>query len=60
LLRNINNDARSGKYKKKYAVVSGTALQVGRSPVWFPVESLIFFIYLILPAVVCPWGRLNH
>jgi len=38
---------------------SGTALQAGRSRVRFPMVSLDFFIDIILPAVVCPWGWLS-
>ena len=37
------------------AVGGGTALQVGRSRVRFPM-SLEFFIYIILPAALWPWG----
>jgi hypothetical protein len=37
----------------------GTALQVGRSRVWFPMVSLVFFIDVILQAALWPWGRLS-
>ena len=38
------------------AVGWGTALQAGRTRVRFPMLSLEFFIQIILPAVLCPWG----
>ena len=38
------------------AVGWGTALQVGRSRVWFPMVLLEFFIDIILPAAPWPWG----
>ena len=41
------------------AVGWGTALQTGRSPVRFPMVSLEFFIDIILPAALWPWGWLS-
>ena len=49
-LHNVNGGARDG------AVDGGTALQVGRSRVPFPMVSLEFFIDIILPAALWPWG----
>jgi hypothetical protein len=41
------------------AVGRGTALQVGRSRVRFPMVSLEFYIDIILPAALLPWGLLS-
>jgi len=40
------------------AVGGGTALQAGRSRVWFSMLSLEFFIDIILPAALWPWVSL--
>jgi len=42
-----------------YIYIYGNALQAGRSRVRFPMVSLEFFIDIILPAAVLPWGRLS-
>jgi len=49
----IQNGARCG------AVGWGTALQAGRSRVRFPMVPSEFFIEIILPAAIWPWGWLN-
>jgi len=37
----------------------GTALQVGRSRVRFPMVSMEFIIDIVLPAALWPWGWLS-
>jgi hypothetical protein len=41
------------------AVGWGIVPQAGRSLLQFPMMSLEFFIYIILPAALWPWGRLS-
>jgi len=41
------------------AVGWGIALKAGSSRVRFPMVSLEFFIYIILPAALWPWDRLS-
>ena len=41
------------------AVGRGSELQPGRSRVPFPIVSMEFFIYVILPAALWPWGRFS-
>jgi len=37
----------------------GAVIQIGRSLVRFQIMSLEFFIDIILPIALCPWGRLS-
>jgi hypothetical protein len=41
------------------ALGSGTALQAGMTRVRFLIVSLEFFIDIMLPAALWPWGRLS-
>ena len=48
---------KEGLLQRRYAVAQlFEALQAGRSPVPFLMMSLEFFIDIILPAALWPWG----
>jgi hypothetical protein len=46
-------------YTRGGSVGWDTALQAGRSRVRFPMVSLEFFIYIIVPVALWPWSRLS-
>ena len=46
-------------HQKISSVLLGAVLQIGRSLVRFQMVSLEFFIDIILPIVLWPWGRLS-
>ena len=50
------NRNRKDSHKKGTSLYQGTAQQAGSSRVRFPMVSLEFFIYIILPAALWPWG----
>jgi hypothetical protein len=50
---------KNPKFYEPISLDSSTALQTGRSWVRFPMVSLEFFIDIILPAALWPWGRLS-
>ena len=62
---NINHSTKNSARYHKYTgarggvVGWGTAVQIGRSRIRFPMMSLEFFIYIILPAALWPWGWLS-
>jgi len=41
------------------ALARGIAVQAGRSLFRFLMASLGFFIYIILPSALCPWGLIS-
>ena len=57
----MNNYRHSSNYvgARSSAVGWGTAPQSGRSSIRFPMVSLEFFIDIILPAALRPWGWLS-
>jgi len=46
-------------FPNKWGDRGGTVLQIGRSLVRFQMLSLEFFIDIILPISLWPWGRLS-
>ena len=55
-VRTVNTVCPTNKKALGGAVGKGTALQTGRSRVRFPMVSLQFFIEIILPTALWPWG----
>jgi hypothetical protein len=49
----------TGQWGTRWRSGWGTALQTGRSRDRFPMVSLDFFIDIILPVALWPWGRLS-
>ena len=56
---NNNNNKKKNTEANGGVVGWGTALQAGRSWVRFQMVSLEFFVDVILPAALWPWGRFS-